>query len=120
MGLDCAGEYTKGGPKGEPPMSVIESISLPAMSTGGAVPITKYDREYAAFRRMLPTLLQTHLGQYVAIHDGQIVASGSERLPVVVKAFAIAGNVAIHVDYVGTEPAPISRSGVRRDLSNHR
>ena len=32
---------------------------------------TKYERERSAFYRLLPSLLATHFGQYVAIHDEQ-------------------------------------------------
>jgi predicted transcriptional regulator len=37
-------------------------------------------RNWAAFRRQLPDLLQTHVGQYVAIVNGQIVGYGNDRI----------------------------------------
>ena len=41
-------------------------------------PETLYERERRAFRELLPeNPLQTHFGQYVVIHDGKVVASGS-------------------------------------------
>ena len=98
-------------------MSIIDPVALPPAAFGGARIGTKYDREYAAFRRMLPALMQTHFGQYVAIHDEQVVASGADRLQVVNEALANAGNVAIHVGLVGPNPMPASRSGLLRDMT---
>ena len=45
--------------------------------------LTKFDRERLAFFRLLPDLLLTHAGQYVAIHDEQVVDSGPIRADVV-------------------------------------
>ena len=45
-----------------------------------APPRTKWEREYQTFRQLLPQLLATHRGQYVAIHDGQVVDSGDDKL----------------------------------------
>ena len=98
-------------------MSVIESISLPATAVNRNGPVTKYDREYAAFRRMLPALLQTHLGQYVAVHNEQAIVFGVDRLRVVDDALSQVGDVDIHVGHVSTDPEPRMRSGIRRDLT---
>jgi hypothetical protein len=38
--------------------------------------LPKAERERQAFLRLLPGLLQTHRGLYVAVHDGQVVDSG--------------------------------------------
>ena len=50
-------------------------------------PETPYERERRAFHELLPELLQTHFGQYVVIHDGKVVASGSDRVAVALEAF---------------------------------
>jgi hypothetical protein len=50
------------------------SIALPAM------PLTKWEREFAAFRQLLPELMKTYTGQYVAIHDGKVIDSGSDEI----------------------------------------
>ena len=83
-----------------------------------APPRTKWEREYQAFRRLLPQLLTTHQGKYVAIHEEQVVDSGDDKLALALRVLAKIGNVAIHVGLVSAEPEPISRSGVRRELSS--
>lgn len=99
-------------------MIVIDSIPLPVAPTIGGGVGTKYERELAAFRRLLPFILSSHLGEFVAVHDGQVVAHGRDRVSVVGDAFSKVGNVAIHVGFVGPETAEPMRSGVRRDLTN--
>ncbi len=76
---------------------------------------SKWEQEYRAFRRLLPQLLCTHRGQYVAIHEGQVVDSGGEKVALALRVLAKVGNVAIHIGRVTEEAEPVSRSGVRRD-----
>ena len=94
-----------------------EPITLPAPVVElTAPPRTKWEREYQAFRQLLPQLLATHKGRYVAIHDGQVVDSGDDKLVLALQVLAKVGNVAIHVGLVTDEPEPVSRSGVRREV----
>ena len=94
-----------------------EPITFPATVLDLPVPRrNKWEHEYLAFRRLLPQLLATHKGQYVAIHDGQVVDCGEDKLALALRVLAKVGNVAIHVGLVTEEPEPIARSGVRRDL----
>jgi hypothetical protein len=79
-------------------------------------PCSKWDQEYQAFRRLLPQLLATNRGCYVAIHNGQVVDSGNDKLALALRVLAKVGNVAIHVGLVTDEPEPVSRSGLRREL----
>ena len=100
-------------------MNSHDASTLPAPEIGQlASPPTKWEREYQAFRRLLPQLLQTHRGLYVAVHDGRVVASGADKVAVALEAFGHVGNVPIHVGLVSTEPEPVVRSGVRRVLAN--
>ena len=80
-------------------------------------PRTKWEREYEAFHRLLPQLLQSHRGQFVAIHNEQVVDSGDDNLEVALRALAKIGNVDIHVGLVTDVPEPVYRSGIRRVLS---
>ncbi len=94
-----------------------ETVALPAPSLSVAKPsVSKWQRESEAFRRLLPQLLATHQGQYVAIHDGQIVDSGDDKLALALRVLSKVGNVAIHIGLVGDQPELVSRSGVRREL----
>jgi hypothetical protein len=79
-------------------------------------PKNKWEREYRAFLRLLPELLKTHRGKYVAIHEEQMVDSGDDRLDLIFRVLAKVGNVSIHVGHVTDEPEPVCRSGVRRDI----
>ena len=98
-----------------------------AMSQGQTTPLfqvnldqtphSKFERERRAFYRLLPQLLATHRGRYVAIHDEQVAASGPNRLEVAMHVLEHSGNVDIFVGLVNDEPEPVMRSGVRRDLS---
>jgi hypothetical protein len=78
---------------------------------------SKFERERRAFFRLLPGLLATHSGQYVAIHDEQVVDSGPDQLEVALRVQRRVGGVAIYVHLVSDEPNPICRSGVVRDVS---
>jgi hypothetical protein len=80
-------------------------------------PRTKWEREYRAFQRLLPQLLRTAPGQYVAIHEERVVDSDRDELALIVRVLAGVGNVDIHVGLVTDQPEPIHRSGVVRELS---
>jgi hypothetical protein len=80
------------------------------------LPQSKWEREHQAFLQLLPQLLVTHRGRYVAIHDGQVVGSGDDKLALALEVLGKVGNVAIHVGLVTEEPEPISRSGLRRGV----
>ena len=67
-------------------------------------PETPYERERRAFRELLPELLQTHFGQYVVIHDGKVIASGSDRVAVALEAYSRVGYVPLYLGHVTDEP----------------
>jgi Family of unknown function (DUF5678) len=82
-------------------------------------PRSKFEQERAAFYRLLPNLLSTHRGQYVAIHDEQVVESGSDRTEVVSRTLDRV-RADIYVGLVTEEPQPVARSGVRRVIGERR
>lgn len=95
-----------------------DPITLPAPAVNlPPAPRTKWEREYQAFQRLLPQLLATHPGQYVAIHNEQVVDSGDDKLAVALRVLAKVGNVPIHVGHVTEGPEPIARTGVRRETA---
>jgi hypothetical protein len=79
---------------------------------------SKFDREKRAFLRLLPALRVTHSGQYVAIHDEQVVDSGPDQAEVALRVLRRIGSVEIYVHFVGDEPQPVFRSGVVRDCGS--
>jgi len=43
-------------------------------------------REHDAFEAMLPELMATHPGKYVAVHDGRVIAVGDSSVSVLTAA----------------------------------
>ena len=78
---------------------------------------TKWDREYRAFCRLLPQLLATERGKYVAVHEERVIDSDSDDIALMMRVIQRIGNVDFHVGLVTDEVAPVQRSGVVRDLS---
>jgi hypothetical protein len=74
----------------------------------------KWHREYRAFSRMLPELMQTHLGKYVAVHEERVVGSGEDNIAVALQAYRDYGYVPIHVGLVSSDPRRIERIPTRR------
>ncbi len=98
-------------------MSQTEPITLPAPNLAWRLPTpSKWEREYQAFYRLLPDLLKTHCGQFVVIHDGQVVDSGPDDLALALRFFAQHGNVPIHVGLVADQPEPAVRIPHYREL----
>jgi hypothetical protein len=86
-------------------MSVADPLTLPAPSLDQFLaPAGKWAKEYEAFQRLLPELLKTHRGQYVVIHEGRVVDSGTDDLALALRFFAAYGNVPIHVGFVTDQP----------------
>jgi hypothetical protein len=78
----------------------------------------KWQREQRAFRRLLPGLLNTSRDEYVAIHEGEVVEHGPDKLSVADRAYARFGHVPIFVSRVTDQPiAPerIPSPRLRRD-----
>ena len=76
----------------------------------------KLASEYDAFQRKLPELLPSLRGQFVAIHDGQVVTSGPDMMDVALRAYDRCGYQAIYVAEVTDQPQPIPRSGLVREV----
>ncbi len=66
-------------------------------------PQGKWEREQQAFQQLLPQLLQTHAGQFVAIHEGKVVGAGGDLVSVALQAYQQFGYVPIYVDLVTAE-----------------
>ena len=89
-------------------------VTLPAPELS-APSDDKWKREQRAFHDLLPDLLRTHLGEFVAIHNGCVVDSGVEKLEVARRAYERFGYIPIFVSRVVTGPsAPIRIPSPRR------
>lgn len=85
------------------------TASQPAFEVSVPVPeLSKGEYEYQAFLRMLPELLKSHKGQYVAIHHGQVADSGPDDIALIQRVHAKIGYVPIYVGMVA-EKLPIER-----------
>jgi hypothetical protein len=85
-----------------------EEVNFPAPELA-PLPENKLYREQRAFQRLLPDLMPSLRGQYVAIHNGQVVENGTDQLEVADRAYARFGYVPIYVGLVTDEPLPIIR-----------
>jgi hypothetical protein len=79
--------------------------------------LSKGQREFQAFLRLLPELLKTHRGKHVAIHDGQVVDSDADDIALIERVHAKVGYVPIHVGLV-VEPQPIFRIPYYRECQS--
>lgn len=80
-------------------------------------PHSKWQREFLAFRRLLPQLLSTLRGQYVAVHEERVIDQDCDEMALIARVLAQVGNVDIHVGLVTEQLEPIHRSGVIRGLT---
>jgi hypothetical protein len=80
-------------------------------------PRTKWEREYRTFQRLLPQLLLTKRGQFVAIHEERVLDSDRDEMALIGRVLARIGNVDIHVGLVTDQPETVYRSGVMRELT---
>jgi hypothetical protein len=73
------------------------------------LPTSKWEREQGAFTRLRPSLIKSHAGQYVAIHEGQVVESGHDQIEVARKAYARFGYIPIYVGLISEAPVKPAR-----------
>lgn len=68
----------------------------------------KGEWEYRAFLRLLPGLLSTHRGKYVAIHNEQVVDRDTDDVAIILRVQKQVGYVPIYVGLV-TDFPPVYR-----------
>jgi hypothetical protein len=85
-------------------MATQETITHTAPQVGVPSAGSKWQSEFEAFERLLPGLLQSHMGQYVVIHNGQVADSGPDDLALALRFFAQHGKVPVHIGLVTSEP----------------
>jgi hypothetical protein len=90
-------------------MSESETFPAPVLASTIPLPRSKWEREYRAFVQLLPQLLITHRGQYVAIHEGKVVDSCDDEVALALRVYAKYGYVALHIDRVDEQPLPAVR-----------
>jgi len=63
-----------------------------------------FEREVAAFERMLPDLLQKYRDRVVAIHNGQVVEAGDSKAEVSERVHQRLGDVTVYIQRVSEHP----------------
>jgi hypothetical protein len=84
-------------------MSDVNTLPAPDLHLQKSIHAAWKD-EHGAFLRLIPTLLGTHRGQYVAVHKGCVIAEGPDQVDVAKQAYARVGYVPIYVGLVTDEP----------------
>jgi Family of unknown function (DUF5678) len=87
-------------------MSEPETFPAPVLGTTVPPPRNKWEREYRAFLQLLPQLLTAHRGQYVAVHDGQVVDSGDDEIALALRVYDKYGYVPLHIGRVVEQTPP--------------
>jgi hypothetical protein len=87
-------------------MSEVTTLPAPVIAWPPP-PANKWEREYQAFRRLLPQLLLTQRGRYVAIHNEEVIDHDTEEIPLILRVLKRVGNVPIHVALVTEDIPPI-------------
>ena len=64
----------------------------------------KWDDEHQAFVAQRVDLLRQYPGEYVAIHQGEVVGHGPDKIAVALQAYREHGRVAIYVGLVSESP----------------
>ncbi len=91
-------------------MSEVKTLTAPEIKPSRATD-TPWEPERQAFWKMHHELLAAYENQAVAIHQGKVIAHGSDRVSVAVEAAKKYGNVPIYVQWVTRHPrAPVTIS----------
>ena len=73
-----------------------------------------FEQEVAAFERMRAALLEEYPGQYVAIYQGQVIASGDEKLVLLDQVREQFGHIVCYIEKVAVDsPRTVRMPSVR-------
>ena len=96
-------------------MSYADTLPAPLLNPAEK---SKWEREYDAFVAMYPDLFPEYEEKYVAVHEGQIIASGVVEIEVAMTAYRQFGYQPIYVGRVSRRPPDIARIPAARRISN--
>lgn len=60
--------------------------------------------EQEAYANLLPSLLKTHAGEYVALHEGAVIATGANLQELHVQVYYLLGDIPVLFKRVSAEP----------------
>ena len=90
-------------------MSEVVTLDIPPFDLPPPAPPPVLSEEVRAFDRLLPELLNTHRGEYVAILGGRVVGTGPDRSELLTRAYAAYGYRPILCRLVTDQPSPVVR-----------
>jgi hypothetical protein len=85
------------------------AVMLPATSLTSRPSDDKWQREHQAFLQLKPQLIEKYDGNYVVIHNGQVIDSGADDVALALRFFAQHGNVPVHIGLVSRWPERADR-----------
>jgi hypothetical protein len=77
---------------------------LPAPVLNASPSQSKWEHERSAFLHLLPELLKTCPGQFVAIHERQVIDRDENLVSLAARVYARYGHVPIYTDLVQERP----------------
>ncbi len=80
----------------------------------------KWEQERSAYWRLLPSLLPQYRDQYVAVHEGRVVDSGTDQVELALRMYQRIGYVPIYVGLVTDEPVRTLRVPTPRVVGKDR
>ena len=95
-------------------MSAIIDIEMPPVPEPVAKPRTKWDDEFAAYKKLLPSLIADgHEGKYVAIHEGRVIGIGEDKVRLAMDSYRTYGYQEILVRLVSYVQPIVRIPGLR-------
>jgi len=85
-----------------------ELLPAPQISLASTIP-DKWERERRAFLELRPSLLSTHSGKYVAIHEGRVVDRDEDEIALGLRVYSKFGYQPIYFGRVSTDAPRIVR-----------
>lgn len=77
---------------------VIEWVSEHLEESQTSDIIQAFEQEVAAFERLKPTLIEQYPGQFVAIYQGEVIATGDEKLALLEQVREQFGNIVCYIE----------------------
>ena len=76
--------------------------------------IQAFEKEVATFERLKPTLIERYSGQFVAIYQGEVIATGDEKLALLEQVRERFGNVVSYIEKASPDsPRTVRMPSVR-------
>ncbi len=82
---------------------------MPTVATESALDQLEWEKlrlEQEAYASLLPSLLKTHEGEYVALHEGAVIATGANLRELHVQVYYLLGDIPVLFKRVSAEPEP--------------